>query len=475
VATARRIFTEANIPTYDTPEDAVSAFMQMVNYRRNHELLMETPPSTPEGFTPNVEAARAVINQALAAGREMLTEPETKAILVAYGIPTVETRVAETPAECGRLATEMKHPLAVKIVSPDITHKSDVGGVALNLETPEAVATAAEGMLKRLKALYPQAKLTGFSVQEMARRPGAHELIIGAMTDPTFGPVILFGQGGVAVEVIHDRAVALPPLNLILARELVSRTRISKLLAGYRNRPAADMTAIYLTLLKASQLIEDNPEINELDINPLFADEQGILALDARMRVQPATLPGAKRLAIRPYPKVLEEEFTFEGRQALLRPIRPEDEPQHREFIDRLEPEDMHFRFFASISELPHSELARFTQIDFDREMAFIATRVAEPGRAETLGVVRSIGDPDNYQAELAIIVRSDLKGKGLGRLLLDKMIRYCRSRGTRVLTGEALRANHRMLVLAKKLGFEIRPLEDGETVALRLNLQQDR
>lgn len=245
VATARRIFTEANIPTYDTPEDAVSAFMQMVNYRRNQQLLMETPPSTPEGFTPKAEAARAVIQQALAAEREMLTEPEAKAVLAAYGIPTVETRVATTPVECGRLATEMKRPLAVKIVSPNITHKSDVGGVALNLETPEAVTTAAEGMLKRLTALYPHAKLTGFSVQEMARRPGAQELIIGAMTDPTFGPVILFGQGGVAVEVIDDRAVALPPLNLTLARELVSQTRVSKLLAGYRNRPAADMTAIY--------------------------------------------------------------------------------------------------------------------------------------------------------------------------------------------------------------------------------------
>ena len=436
---------------------------------------METPPSTPEGFTPSAEVARAVIQQALAAGREMLTEPEAKTILVAYGIPTVETRLATTPVECGRLATEMSRPLAVKIVSPDIIHKSDVGGVALNLETPEAAGTAAEGMLKRLKTLYPQARLTGFSVQEMARRPGAQELIIGVMTDPTFGPVILFGQGGVAVEVIDDRAVALPPLNLTLARELVSQTRVSKLLAGYRNRPTADMTAIYLTLLKVSQLIEDNPEISELDINPLFADEQGVLALDARMRVQPATLPGTKRLAIRPYPKALEEEFTFEGHQALLRPIRPEDEPQHREFFEQIDPEDMPFHFFALIRGLDRRELARFTQIDFDREMAFIATRLNESGQMETLGMVRSVTDPDNYQAELAIIVRSDLKGKGLGRILLDKMIRYCRSRGTEVLMGEVLRANTRMVTLAKTLGFEIRPMRDGETMALWLNLQPDR
>ena len=471
VATARRMFAEANIPTYDTPEDAVGAFMQMVNYRRNQELLMETPPSAPVEFTPNVSAARSVLEQALAAGREALTEPEAKAILVTYGIPTVETRVAATPAECARLAAEMKRPLAVKIVSPDITHKSDVGGVVLDLETPEAVRTAAEGMLKRLQALRPQARLTGFSVQEMARRPGAHELILGATSDPIFGPVILFGQGGTAVEVIRDQTVALPPLNLILARELVGRTRVSKLLAGYRDRLPADMTAIYLTLMKVSQMMTDIPEISELDINPLFADDQGVMALDARMRVKPTTRPAAERLAIRPYPQELEEQITVDGCQVLLRPIRPEDEPQHREFFNQLDPEDRYFRFFATIREPAHSELARFTQIDFDREMAFIATRSNEQGRAETWGVVRSVADPDNQQAEVAIIVRSDLKGRGLGRILLDKMIRYCHSRGTAELTGETLRSNYRMLALAKNLGFEVRPLDDGETLGIRLKL----
>jgi acetyltransferase len=471
VATARRMFAEANIPTYDTPEDAVGAFMQMVNYRRNQELLMETPPATPVEFSPNVGAARSVIELALAAGREVLTEPEAKAILIAYGIPTIRTRVAATPTECARLAMKMKFPLVVKIVSPDLTHKSDVGGVALNLETPKEVRAAAEGMLKRLKSLHPRARVTGFSVQEMARRPGAHELIVGATTDPIFGPVILFGQGGTAVEVIRDRAVALPPLNLVLARELVGRTRVVRLLAGYRGRPAADMTAIYLVLLKISQMMADLPEIAELDINPLFADDQGVLALDARMRVNPATRPGAERLAIRPYPQKLEEQITLEGRQVLVRPILPEDEPQHRAFFDQLDPEDMHFRFFASIREPTHSELARFTQIDFDREMAFIVTRINEQGRTETLGEVRSIADPDNYQAELALVVRSDLKGQGLGRILLDKMIRYCRSRGTKVLMGEVLRANYRMLALAKKFNFEVRPLMDGQTLELRLNL----
>jgi acetyltransferase len=474
VAAARRIFAEANIPTYDTPEDAVGAFMQMVNYRRNQELLMETPPSTPEEFTPRVEAARTVIAQALADGREMLTEPEAKAILVAYDIPTVETRVAETPAECGRLALEMKRPLAVKIVSPDLTHKSDVGGVALNLETPEEAYAVAESMLKRLKVHHPGARLTGFSVQEMARRPGAHELIIGAVTDPIFGPVILFGQGGTAVEIIGDRAVALPPLNLTLARELVSRTRISRLLAGYRDRPPADLNGIYLTLMKVAQMLADLPEISELDINPLFADEQGVLAVDARMRVQPALRPGAARLAIRPYPQELEEEIIFESRQTLVRPIRPEDEPQYREFFGRLDPEDVYLRFFAYKRELVHSQLARFTQIDFDREMAFIATRKNESGELEILGVVSSVTDSDNRWAELAIIVRSDLKGKGLGRTLLNKIIRYCRNRGTEILRGEVLRSNVAMLALAKKLGFELQSSEDEEMVVVRLNLQTD-
>lgn len=471
VAQARRVFSETHLPTYDSPEDGVNAFMQMVNYRRNQEILMETPPSVMEVFTPDLKQAREVIDQALAAGRNLLSEPEAKTVLVAYGIPTVETYVAKNPEECARLATKMAGPVAVKIISPDITHKSDVGGVALDLETPEDARAAAEGMLKRLKAIHPQAQLTGFSVQRMARRPGAYELIVGASTDPIFGPVILFGQGGTAVEVIRDRALALPPLNLVLARELVSRTRVAKLLAGYRDRLPADMTAIYLTLIKISQLISDVPEICEIDINPLFADDRGVLALDARMRVEPATTSGTARLAIRPYPKDLEEEVTVAGEVIFMRPIRPEDELQHREFLSHISVEDMHFRFFSVIREFAHVDLARYTQIDFDREMAFIATRPNAANQPETLGVIRAVTDPDNIQAEVAIIVRSDLKGRGLGRILFEKMIGYLRSRGTNEIVAETLRVNHRMLKLAKKLGFETKYLDDGETVGLRLQL----
>ena len=473
VAEARQIFTDIGLPTYDTPEDAVGAVMQLVNYRRNQELLIETPPSVPVEFTPNVAAARAVIDAALAADQTILTEPEAKAVLAAYEIPTVETRVAATPDECAQLAQAMTFPVVVKILSPDITHKSNVGGVALDLDTPDEVRAAATGMLKRLKKRRPEAKVGGFSVQQMARRPDAHELIVGATTDPVFGPVILFGQGGIAVEIIHDRAVSLPPLNLKLARELVNRTRVSRLLAGYSRRPPADMTAIYLTLMKVAHLVADLPEVVELDINPLFADSQGVLALDARMRIEPARQQAAARLAIRPYPQELEETITLRGQSFLLRPIRPEDEPQHRIFVHHLTEEDIQMRFFSSIREFTHSDMARFTQIDYDRAMAFIATRPDASGQSETLGVVRYFADPDHHQAEFAMVVRSDLKGNGLGSALLDKMIRHCRLSGLDEIIGETMRINTPMIRLARKFGFEVSAADD-ETVYLYLNLRPE-
>ena len=325
----------------------------------------------------------------------------------------------------------------------------------------------------RLAQLHPGAELAGFTVQRMARRPGAHELILGATVDVVFGPVILFGHGGTAVEVIRDRAVALPPLNMNLARELVSRTRVSRMLAGYRDRPAADMDAICLGLLQVSQLVGDLAEIVEIDINPLFADDQGVLALDARIRVAPAELSSTQRLAIRPYPKELEEWATLDGRRLLLRPIRPEDEPQHRAFLQALDSEDVRFRFLDLAGELPHSEIARFTQIDYDREMAFIATTAPEDGPAETLGVVRAISDPDNQRAEFSVIVHSALKGKGLGRALLEKMMRYCRERGSKELAGRVMLENRRMLSLAVSLGFEIRHLAGGKLAEVRVSLQE--
>jgi acetyltransferase len=329
-------------------------------------------------------------------------------------------------------------------------------------------------MQERLRQYRPNASLQGFTVQTMVRRPNAHELIVGVTTDAVFGPVVLFGQGGTAVEVIADRAVGLPPLNAVLARDLISRTRISKLLAGYRGRPPADIGAISRTLTQLAHLIADIPEIVELDINPLLADDRGVLALDARMVVAASDATGLDRFAIRPYPEELEEWILWQGRKVLLRPIRPEDGAQHVELFNALEPEDIRYRVFMRIRELQRSQLARLTQIDYDREMAFIAASEREPGRFETLGVVRGIADPDNVTAEFAIIVRSDLKGQGLGPILLRKLIAYCRSRGTKELLGEALADNQRVIGLVRRFGGLVSHSEPG-TVALRFDLSSVR
>ncbi|HEY0337061.1 MAG TPA: bifunctional acetate--CoA ligase family protein/GNAT family N-acetyltransferase [Burkholderiales bacterium] len=475
VRQARGAFTQAGIPTYDTPEEAVRSFLQVVQYRRNQDLLMEVPPSRSADFAHDREKAQAVVRRALAEGRTMLSEPEAKAVLAAYGIPIVNTQTAATVEEAVRVASNIGFPVALKILSPDVTHKSDVGGVALDLENVEAVDGAAQRMRMRLQQYRPNATLQGFTVQTMVRRPNAHELIVGVTTDRVFGPVILFGAGGTAVEITADRAIGLPPLNMVLAGELISRTRISKLLAGYRDRLPADVTAISRTLIQVSHLIADIPEIVELDINPLLADDQGVLALDARMRVAPSSAAGVDRFAIRPYPEELEEWISWQDRQVLLRPIKPEDGAQHLEFFNALNADDVHYRLFLPLRELRRSQLARLTQIDYDREMAFIATREDEGGHVETLGVARAISDPDNIAAEFAIIVRSDLKGKGLGEILLKKLVDYCNSRGTRELVGEALAENQRLIALARRFGFTVTASRATHIVSLKLELAASR
>ncbi len=468
---ARRILRDAGIASFDTPDDAVSALAHLVAYRRNQELLMETPPSLPVDFEPDTAVARAIVEKALSAGRELLSEPEAKALLSAYGIPVVETHIAADPEEAVRIANEIGYPVALKILSPDLTHKSDVGGVLLDIDAPQGVLRAARQMTERIATHRPEARLEGFTVQAMARRPGAFELIVGLGCDPVFGPVVLFGQGGTAVEVIGDRAVALPPLNSHLARELIGRTRIARLLAGFRDQPPADLDGIALTLVQLAQIAVDLPEVVELDVNPLLADARGVLALDARVRVQRAASDGATRLAIRPYPRELEETLSLEdGRRVFVRPIRPEDEPAHQAFHARLQPEDVRFRFFNLVREMPHSQMARFTQIDYDREMAFVA--LPADAAEETLGVVRAITDPNNDRAEFAIIVRSDRKGEGLGYTLLEKMVRYCRERGTRELVGQVLPDNRPMLELAQSLGFASHFSPEDGAVEVRLALQ---
>ncbi|MGF1641163.1 MAG: bifunctional acetate--CoA ligase family protein/GNAT family N-acetyltransferase [Rhodospirillales bacterium] len=473
VAPARRLFAEASIPTYDTPSQAVAAFMHMVRFRRNQDMLMQMPPSKPAEFTPATDAARLLVEDCLAEGRSRIDGREANAILATYGIPTVTAGFAATPDEAVAVAGKLGFPVAIKIRSPDLPHKATAGGVDLYLDTADSVRVAAENMLVTVALNRPGARIEGFTVERMVLRPGAQEVSIGVRRDPVFGPVVTFGQGGPVAEVIGDRAVALPPLNLNLARELISRTRVSRLLDGYGDRPPANRGALCLTLVQISQMIVDLPELVDLEINPMFVDENGVLAVDASLRIAAAARPSTRDLAISPYPKDLEEEFALAcGRRVLLRPIRPEDEADHYEFLSKVTSEDIRFRFFGLVRKLPHTEMARFTQIDYDREMAFIATAPRADGtQPETLGVVRTVTDLSNDTAEYAILVRSDLKGQRLGWKLLDKMIHYCRSRGTRRIVGQVLGDNTRMLDLVHRLGFTSRKLEDEDVVEVTLEL----
>jgi len=460
----RRLFTASRVPTYDTPEQAVTAFMHMVDYHRNQEALMETPPSVPEEFVPDTGRARAAIERAVAAGGEWLTEPDAKDLLAAYDVPVVSTRTASTPDEAAALAADIGGPVVLKILSPDITHKTDVGGVALDIAGPAAVRAAAAAMLERVAVARPDAHLAGLTVQPMVRRPGAHELIVGVTEDPQFGPVLLFGQGGAAVEILDDKALGVPPLNMQLARELMSRTRVYSLLCGYRNYPAANLEAIALALMKVAQLVIDVPGIVELDINPLVADAYGVVAVDARVRVTRATRT-AERLAIRPYPKELEEDIPLaDGRTLRLRPIRPEDEPSLHAAFAKLSPEEVRLRFFTPMKTLSHMMAARFTQLDYDREMAFVLTQHGAPGETDILGVVRISTDPDNERAEYAVIVRREMTGMGLGVLLMRRIIDYARSRGIGEIYGDVLSDNTTMLKMCRVLGFtsSLLPSEAG-------------
>ena len=479
VAEARHIFQGAGIASYSTPEEAVRAFSMLVTYRRNQAQLMEAPAAAAASASaPAVDTAavRTLIQQVLAEGRDLLTEPEAKAVLDAYRIPVVATRsVGTQPSDAASAAQAIGFPVALKILSTDISHKSDSGGVALNLGSATEVSDAAQTMLARVRLAHPEASIDGFTVQAMVRRRHAHELIVGTSIDRVFGPVILFGQGGTAVEVVADRALALPPLNTTLARALVQRTRVAKLLDGFRDTPAADQAALHAVLVAVSQLLADVPEIAELDINPLLLNHEGAIALDARIRVSAQAPAGAQNFAIRPYPVHLVEAIQWQGRALTLRAIRPEDEAQHLVFLSRLDPEDIRMRVFSSRRSIERSELARLTQIDYERETAIVAVAAGPDGVEETLGTVRAVADPDNIDAEFGIVVRSDLKGTGLGSLLMNKLIRSLREQGTARIVGTVLAHNHAMLALAGRLGFVQGRSEPGDgTQEIHLTLQAD-
>ena len=469
---ARTAFQEHGIPTYDTPTGAIRAFMLHVRHNRNQRLLLQIPEAAgPDRAKHDRASARALIEKALGENREWLSEAEAKSLLAAYGIPVVDTRIVSSGAEAARVANELGFPVALKILSRDITHKSDAGGVALGLDNAKAVEDAAALMLERISRVHPDAAIEGFTVQQMVRKPGAFELILGIVDDATFGPVILFGQGGTAVEVVRDKAMALPPLNRVLADDLISRTRVSRLLEGYRSQKPADREAIAMALMALGDLAADHPEVAELDINPLWADADGAIALDARVRVLPAKSSGTARFAIRPYPVSLESELRDrDGRAYPLRPIRPEDAPLTDDLLASTDPEDVRLRFLSPLRKLPRQLAARLTQIDYDREMAFVI--FTDETRKEFAAVGRLSEDPDRERAEFAIIVRSDLHGHGLGYALMKKLIDYGRSRGVGEIFGHVLRENRSMLNLCDDLGFTRHSIEgDPSLVETRLKL----
>lgn len=464
---ARQVFAAAGIPEYETPARAVDGFLQLVRYGHAQEQLTRTPPSLPEDIELHSGKARSIIAEVLAGGRTVLSEVEAKALLSAYGIPAVPTDVARDAAEAGRLAERLltQHgAVVIKILSDDITHKSDVGGVRLGLEHADEVRRAAEDILARVSRLRPEARVKGFTVQPMIRRPRAQELIAGMTVDRIFGPMVLFGAGGTAVEVLRDTAQGLPPLDRNLALALMQETRVWRLLQGYRDRPPAAIDAIADVLVRLSYLVARHAEIRELDINPLLADDQGVLALDARVRVADEKSEPRVAMAIRPYPSEWVKDIEIESVGTVrLRPIRPDDEALYQAFFEKVSEEDRRMRFFSAHPDLSHRFLARLTQIDYAREMAFAAI---DRSTGQLLGVVRLVADSDYEKAEYGILVRSDVKGRGLGWALMQHLIAYARSEGMGELFGFVLATNTSMLEMCSKLGFSI--ATDAEDPTLR-------
>jgi acetyltransferase len=473
------IFEAAGIPSYATESDAVRGFMHLVRYRQVLEALMATPPSLAQDFKPDVAAARSVVENAVRRGRTWLDPLESTRLLAAYSIPIAPALLARNGDEAAAAARPfLAEGLGVvaKILSPDIVHKSEVGGVRLNLTSERAVRDAVVDILARAQAVRPDARITGVTIHPMVLRLKARELIAGIADDPTFGPVIVFGRGGTAVEVIGDKALALPPLDLALARELIGRTRVSRVLKAYRDVPAADVDAVALLLVKLAQLAADLPELRELDLNPVLADQNGLIAVDARIAVAPVEAarrgpPGHPRFAIRPYPKEWERRTELRDEtKILVRPVRPEDEPLYGPFFAAVTQQDLRLRFFAPVKEFGHTFIVRFTQIDYARAMAFIAI---EESSGNMLGVVRLHADANYERGEYAILVRSDLKGRGLGYLLMQMIIEYARAEGLKTIEGQVLAENTAMLAMCREIGFSISPdPSDPDTCIVKLAIR---
>lgn len=449
----RALLSQSGVPNYETPDEAVGAFLHLAEYARNQRALFETPVRDLNAAPARKAEAAAIITAVLAEERDTLTEPEAKAVLAAYNIPVVDTRLARTPAEAGAAAAAIGGRVALKILSRQISHKTDVGGVRLDLAGAAETRAAAEDMLAHVKSLKPEAMIDGFTVQQMIRRPLAQELLLGAVVDPTFGPCLMFGQGGIAAEIVADRCMGLPPLNANLAQDMIARTRVARLLAGYRDRPPAKQAAIEAALIALSDLVIDFPEVAELDINPLLADAAGVIALDARIIVRkPQASTG--RLAIRPYPAELVRDISIEGVSFRLRPIRPQDSAILLAMARRTAPEDLRLRFHGGVGAGSEAGATRLSQIDYDREMVFLA----EMGPGDVGGVVRLVFASGFDTAECAIIVRTDLQNRKIGRTLLAEALAYAASRGAHSVWGDVMSGNAPTLGLARKLGGALSP-----------------
>ncbi|HJX17828.1 MAG TPA: GNAT family N-acetyltransferase [Acidiferrobacterales bacterium] len=456
VDAARALFGQQQLAHFDTPEASVEAFSFLASYRRNQQLLMQVPEPLGRSSEPDVEGARLIIEEVLAAGRTLLSELESKAILRAFGVPVVETVEANSASQALVVAESLGFPLAMKINSPDITHKSDVSGVRLNIQTAGAVRTAFNELIESVKRKRPDATITGVTLEPMAKRANGRETMVGVGRDPVFGPAISFGAGGTTVEVMHDSFVSLPPLNRFIAAQMIERTRINRLLGAFRNLPPVHREALENVLLRVSELVCELPQVVEMDINPLIVDEHGAIAVDARISVARPTHAARPyaHMAIHPYPSHLaNRQQLADGTNLLIRPIRPEDGGIEQEFVRALSPQSKYFRFMRALHELTPEMLVRFTQIDYDQEMALIAV-VMDNDREIEVGVARYATLPDGKSCEFAIVVADAWRQRGIGFQLMSQLMDIARSRDLEIMSSEVLSENTGMLALAERLGL---------------------
>ncbi|MFW9609853.1 MAG: GNAT family N-acetyltransferase [Aquaspirillum sp.] len=461
VAASREVFSREKIAHFRTPEFAIEVFRALAAFHHNQQLVLQTPgPLKEEATPPNIHAAHEIIETAMNQGREVLSEIESKMVLEAFHIPTNPARLARTADEAVELAQTFGYPVVLKIDSPDILYKSDVGGVELNIRTEIALRAMFSAIIERAREKMPNANINGIMVQPMVKRPYGRELMLGCTHDNTFGPVLTFGAGGIAAEALDDRKLSLPPLNDYLANSMIDGTRVNRILGSFKNMPAIDREALKATLLRVSEMVCELPAIYEMEINPLIADEQGILALDARIIVR-APQGNRRRyghMAIMPYPTDLVEYMTLrDGTEVMIRPMRPEDADMQQEFVRSLSEESRFNRYMSSIKELSRPVLVRFTQLDYDREMALSMVATIE-GKTQQLAASRYFMNPDNESCEFALVVGDDWQGRGIGVIMMERLFDAARQQGLKIMYGEVLANNKGMLKLMGKLGFKIDP-----------------